>query len=57
MTESTPNFALLGALMNPQTSNDKAIQAIEILQARIPEMNTKMKTKVLHAIKAANNDA
>lgn len=55
MTESTPNFALLGALMNPQTSNAKAVQAIEMLQARIPQMDTKMKTKVLHAIKAAND--
>ena len=41
--------------MNPQTSNAKAVQAIEMLQARIPQMDTKMKTKVLHAIKAAND--
>jgi hypothetical protein len=52
MTESTPNFALLGAIMNPQTSNAKALAAIELLQARVPDMDTKMKTKVLHAIKA-----
>jgi hypothetical protein len=57
MTESTPDFALLGALMNPQTSNAKALQALNMLQARVPKMDTKMKTKVLHAIKAANNVA
>jgi hypothetical protein len=55
MTESTPNFAILGALLNPNTSNDKALAAVELLQSRVADMDTKMKTKVLHALKGYTN--
>jgi hypothetical protein len=51
MTESTPNFALLGALLNPTTSNAKALACVELLQSRVADMDIKMKTKVLHALK------
>ena len=51
MNDSTPNFAVLGALLNPTTSKAKALDAVERLQARVADMDIKMKTKVLHALK------
>jgi hypothetical protein len=55
MTESTPNFAVLGALLNPTTSTAKAKAAVELLQSRVEDMDIKMKIKVLHALKGYAN--
>ena len=52
MTETTPTFAVLGVLQNPNTPSTTVRRAVAILRDRIDTMDNKMKAKCLHALKA-----
>lgn len=55
MTESTPTHAVLGVALNPTTPADLVLRAVAILRDRLPDMDDKMKGKVLHALTRLDN--